>query len=117
MESTKSALGDEKSYGAAAFVDVSQALAAAGRMPTLRIDGPYGAHIPQGMTEAVNDFSSQAHRLRTSSSTRVRPLPAIKSFLSLLGHRFAVAILIGLGIGVTPFASILKNIWCQKGID
>ncbi|KAK4704238.1 hypothetical protein P7C70_g1970, partial [Phenoliferia sp. Uapishka_3] len=43
-QSTKSASGDdEKMYGEAAFIDVSQALAAAGKMPTLRIDGPFGA--------------------------------------------------------------------------
>ncbi|KAL8292839.1 hypothetical protein RQP46_000533 [Phenoliferia psychrophenolica] len=77
MESSKSAIGDEKTYGDAAFVDVSRALAAAGKMPTLRVDGPYGAP-----TEDV--------------------------------FKHEVAVLIGLGIGVTPFASILKNIWYMQ---
>src|ERR1700712_2012109 len=44
------------------------------RMPTLRIDGPYGA-------PAEDVFANE------------------------------VAVLIGTGIGVTPFASVLKHIW------
>lgn len=80
---TRTASGkDEKKgydYGSTDYIDVSGALMS-GSMPTLRIDGPYGA-------------------------------PAEDVF------KHEVAVLIGTGIGVTPFASILKNIWYmqQKG--
>ena len=50
------------------------ALEAGQQMPTLRIDGPYGA-------PAEDVFSNE------------------------------IAVLIGTGIGVTPFASVLKYIW------
>jgi NADPH oxidase len=56
------------------------ALDAGQRMPTLRIDGPYGA-------PAEDVFANE------------------------------VAVLIGTGIGVTPFASILKHIWHMRSGD
>lgn len=42
---TKSASGkgEKKEYGDDEFQDMSGALLAAGKMPTLRIDGPFGA--------------------------------------------------------------------------
>ncbi|KAM0747903.1 NADPH oxidase [Meredithblackwellia eburnea MCA 4105] len=76
-------LVDEKSIsdfrysGGDAYIDVGAALSQAGRMPRLKIDGPFGA-------PAEDVFSNE------------------------------VAILIGTGIGVTPFASILKNIWYKQ---
>ncbi|GAA5875211.1 hypothetical protein JCM1840_007281 [Sporobolomyces johnsonii] len=60
------------------YFDVtSAALAAGGKMPVLRVDGPFGA-------PAEDVFKAE------------------------------VAILVGTGIGVTPFASILKNIWYKQ---
>lgn len=43
ISQTASGKGEKQEYGAGEFVDVSGALAAAGRLPTLRIDGPFGA--------------------------------------------------------------------------
>ena len=54
--------------------DVQVALSQGEKMPTIRIDGPYGA-------PAEDVFQNE------------------------------IAILIGTGIGVTPWASILKNVW------
>jgi len=57
--------------------DTEQAIAlTASQMPTLRIDGPFGA-------PAEDVFENE------------------------------IAVLVGCGIGVTPFAAILKNIWYQ----
>ncbi|KAM0789559.1 hypothetical protein ACM66B_000370 [Microbotryomycetes sp. NB124-2] len=56
------------------FVDIGSRLLGKERLPTIKVDGPYGA-------------------------------PAEDVF------KFEVAVLIGTGIGVTPFASILKDIW------
>ncbi|KAK4054161.1 hypothetical protein OIV83_001187 [Microbotryomycetes sp. JL201] len=56
------------------FVDIGSLLIGKDCLPSIRVDGPYGA-------------------------------PAEDVF------KFEVALLIGTGIGVTPFASILKNIW------
>ncbi|ORY89731.1 ferric reductase NAD binding domain-domain-containing protein [Leucosporidium creatinivorum] len=67
----------ENDYGDAEFIDVGGALLAAGRLPSIKVDGPFGA-------PAEDVFKSE------------------------------VAILIGTGIGVTPFASILKNIWYMQ---
>jgi len=75
---TKAAMrGSEKSgqYGTRGdFVEIDSG---AGPLPTVRIDGPYGA-------------------------------PAEDVF------NVEVAVLVGAGIGVTPFASILKHIWYRQ---
>jgi len=78
---TKAALsGSEKNgvfgfEGRGDFVEIEGN--AAGRLPMVRIDGPYGA-------PAEDVFNSE------------------------------VAVLVGAGIGVTPFASILKHIWYMQ---
>ncbi|GAA6014238.1 hypothetical protein JCM8202_005203 [Rhodotorula sphaerocarpa] len=60
------------------FYDLtSAALEAAGRLPAIRVDGPYGAP-----TQDV--------------------------------FKADVAILVAAGIGITPFASVLKNIWYMQ---
>lgn len=60
------------------YLDITSLALALGRsLPTLRIDGPFGA-------PAQNVFSNE------------------------------VAVLVGAGIGVTPFASILKDIWYKQ---
>lgn len=82
----------ELAYGEGKFVDYSGALLAAGRMPLLRIDGPYGA-------PAEDVFKSEGQP-RTP-----------RSLFHRTDSTWVVAVLVGTGIGVTPFASILKNIW------
>lgn len=66
------------------FIDVS----AASRLPVMRIDGPYGA-------PAEDVFKSECVCL-----------PLLKGEPALM--RLRVAILIGTGIGVTPWGSVLK---------
>lgn len=82
----------ELGYGESEFVDYSGALLAAGRMPLLRIDGPYGA-------PAEDVFKSEGSFF----------IPFL--FSAPTDVLCVVAVLVGTGIGVTPFASILKNIW------
>ena len=43
ISKTASGKGEKAGYGSGEFFDVSGALAAASKMPTLRIDGPFGA--------------------------------------------------------------------------
>ncbi|KAI5476018.1 hypothetical protein MNV49_000490 [Pseudohyphozyma bogoriensis] len=79
-ETSLSASGknEKGGYGSGDFVDVQEVLGARSRpLPTLRIDGPYGA-------PAEDVFKNE------------------------------VCVLVGTGIGVTPFASILKNIWYMQ---
>lgn len=47
-------------YGDAAFVDVSRAPAAAGKMPTLRIDGPFGKLPPCRPKQPAEEPSPQS---------------------------------------------------------
>lgn len=78
------------------FYDVTQtALRAGGALPRIRIDGPFGAPA-QDVFKAEGALDS--------------PLP--RSSRCTNAFATVVAILIGAGIGVTPFASVLKNIWC-----
>ncbi|GAA5979740.1 hypothetical protein JCM11641_004072 [Rhodosporidiobolus odoratus] len=68
----------EEDHTSGEFYDVTtSALAAGGNLPSIKVDGPFGA-------PAEDVFKAE------------------------------VAILIGAGIGVTPFASILKNIWYKQ---
>ncbi|GAA6019835.1 hypothetical protein JCM10207_003715 [Rhodosporidiobolus poonsookiae] len=70
--------GGEDEYGAGEFYDVTRsALAAAGNLPYIKVDGPFGA-------PAEDVFKAE------------------------------VAVLVGAGIGVTPFASILRNVWYKQ---
>ncbi|TNY18171.1 NADPH oxidase [Rhodotorula diobovata] len=70
--------GDEGRSPTSDFYDVTlTALTAGGKLPVIRVDGPYGA-------PAQDVFKAE------------------------------VAILVGAGIGVTPFASVLKNVWYME---
>ena len=72
---TASGKGEKQEYGGGEFVDVSGAMAAAGRLPTLRIDGPFGKLCPAVWAGGeVDGWRSQVHRRRTSSRMRVRRL-------------------------------------------
>lgn len=62
------------------------------KMPALRIDGPYGA--------PAEDVSTSHLITRISNMWKV--------------FDNEIAVLVGTGIGVTPWASILKNIWHKR---
>lgn len=71
---TKSASGKGEKradYGEVGFADVSAALLASGRMPTLRIDGPFGAPAEDVFKSEGNSTPKKGHHHSSTADMQI----------------------------------------------